>query len=368
MAPLPLNTSVEVNINLPAAGNAQQTFDVGLIMGESTVITTNERVVFYDNLAAMVADGFSTVSPEYLAATKYFSAISKPKRVAIGVKDTGETALEAFTACREASQDWYAGYCCDISNSDKLAIAAYTETLTSPFTIFILDSDDPDVKNGVGDNLFEELNDANYRRTFGLFSETNYAGAAVLGYAMGANKQNFNSAYTLKFKALPGVDPDTLTTTQVNDIQVNKGNVYVLVGKDYDWLQQGTMFDGSFFDEINGLDQLCNKIQTNVATLLYTSPKIPQTELGIARLRSVIGNACQDSVNTGFLAPGKWNGAEVLGLKTGDFLPAGYLVQSESIADQAQADRENRDAPPIYVAVKEAGAVHYVLITVDVNR
>ena len=368
MTPLPLSSSVQVNINLPAVANAQQTFDVGLIIGESTVITTNERVVFYDNLAAMVADGFSTVSPEYLAATLYFGASTKPKQVAIGVKDTGETALEAFTACRAASQNWYAGYVCDISNSDKLAIAAYTETLTDPFTIFMLDSDDAAIKNDTPGNLFEALAGFGYRRTLGLYSTTEYAGAAVLGYAMGKNSLDFNSAYTLKFKNLPGVTVDPLTSSEVTNIQENNGNVYVAVGKNYNWLQQGTVFSGSFFDEINYLDVLANQIQTNVATLLYTTPKIPQTELGIARLRSVIGVACQSMVNVGFLAPGEWNGANVLGLKTGDYLPAGYLVQSESIADQSQQDREAREAPPIYVAVKEAGAVHSVLITVDVNR
>lgn len=366
--PLPLSSSVEVNVNLPAAGNAQQTFDVGLILGDSAVITTNERVVFYSSLAAMVADGFSTVSPEYLAATKYFAATSRPKQVAIGVKDTGETFLEAFTACREASQNWYAGYICDASDSDKEAVAGYVETLNSPYTLFILDSDDAAVLNDDPGNLFETLAGAEYRRTLGLYSGTAYAGAAVLGYAMGANNLNLNSAYTLKFKSLTGVTTDNLTESQVIDIQSNNGNVYVAVGKDYNWLQQGTMFDGSFFDEINYLDVLSNKIQTNVATLLYTTPKIPQTELGIARLRTVIGTACQDMVGVGFLAPGNWTGADVLGLKTGDYLPTGYLIQSESIADQSQADREAREAPPIYVAVKEAGAVHSVLITVDVNR
>jgi len=73
-------------------------------------------------------------------------------------------------------------------------------------------------------------------------------------------------------------------------------------------------------------------------------------------------------VRRGFLAPGQWNGQNILNLSTGDMLPKGYLVQAEPVASQAQADREARKCPPIYVAIKEAGAIHSLLIGVYVNR
>jgi len=38
------------------------------------------------------------------------------------------------------------------------------------------------------------------------------------------------------------------------------------------------------------------------------------------------------------------------------------------LASQSQADREARESVPLYVAIKEAGAVHSVLIGVYVNR
>jgi len=57
-----------------------------------------------------------------------------------------------------------------------------------------------------------------------------------------------------------------------------------------------------------------------------------------------------------------------LELKYGDTLPRGYMIQSEPINDQTQADRDARKAPPIYVSLKLAGAIHHVTVQIDVNR
>ena len=70
----------------------------------------------------------------------------------------------------------------------------------------------------------------------------------------------------------------------------------------------------------------------------------------------------------GFIAPGQWNGSACLTLKTGDYLQQGYVVLSEAIDDQDQADRDARKAPPIYVCTKLAGAIESVIIQVNVNR
>ena len=128
------------------------------------------------------------------------------------------------------------------------------------------------------------------------------------------------------------------------------------------------MSDGTSFDEILNLDMLCNTIQLNVMDLLYQSKKIPQTEAGVASIVNVINVGCNEFVNTGFIAPGKWNGNKCLNLKNGDYLTAGYLVQSEAVDDQSQADRDARKAPPIYVCCKLAGAIEFVTIQVNVNR
>jgi hypothetical protein len=70
----------------------------------------------------------------------------------------------------------------------------------------------------------------------------------------------------------------------------------------------------------------------------------------------------------GFIAPGKWNGPSIYTepdyapLQTGDMLEKGYMIMSEPIDFQSQADRDARIAPPIYVAIKLAGAIHTVMV------
>ena len=195
-----------------------------------------------------------------------------------------------------------------------------------------------------------------------------------MGYACGANRGLANDAYTLAYKRLPGVTPDNLTETQVTHIcgsaesTGNNGNVYIIRGEDYYVLQQGYCANGQSFDEVVYLDMLKNEITLNVMDLLYKRRKIPQTEPGVTSIINVINKACKKFVTLGFIAPGQWNGNECLSLQTGDYLPEGYLVQSEPINEQSQADREKRKSPPIYVCIKLAGAIEFVTIQVNVDR
>jgi hypothetical protein len=128
------------------------------------------------------------------------------------------------------------------------------------------------------------------------------------------------------------------------------------------------MADGTFFDEKINLDMLVNNMQLTIMDLLYQNPKVPQTDAGVTQLINACNEACDEAVRIGFLGAGTWTGRNILNLQTDDPLPKGYLVQAEALSTQAQADREARESVPLYVAIKEAGAVHSVLIGVYVNR
>jgi hypothetical protein len=88
----------------------------------------------------------------------------------------------------------------------------------------------------------------------------------------------------------------------------------------------------------------------------------------MTQLKNAVKVVCDDMTRVGFVASGVWKSTDVLNLKYGDTLPNGYLIQSEPIDEQAQADRDARKAPPIYVSLKLAGAIHHVTVQVDVNR
>lgn len=285
----------------------------------------------------------------------------------INVTAVGESPLSAVIACRLANSDWYAVATTSQNKADILAVAKYIESCT-PHSAQFATTADTDVLNNVAGNVLESLKALLYGRTLCMYSTATNTVASIMGYAMGANNGTRNSAYTLAYKTMPGVVTENLTNTQVINIKASNGNVYISRGGQYNVFEQGHMSNGTSFDELIGLDKLANDIQLSIMDVLYQSPKVPQTEDGVTRLISAINEPCRQAVMVGFIAPGVWKGQPILNLSTGDVLSEGYLVQSESIASQTQADRDARKAPYIYVAVKLAGAIEFVVIRVDVNR
>jgi hypothetical protein len=85
-----------------------------------------------------------------------------------------------------------------------------------------------------------------------------------------------------------------------------------------------------------------------------------------------VEGACAVSATTGFIAPGTWEGQTFsfsgkTVLTAGQALPTGYAVFSPKYSTLTQAQIQSRIAPPIYVALIEAGAVHFVTIEVLVQ-
>lgn len=279
-----------------------------------------------------------------------------------------ESLLEALQACRSINDDWYACFVCDAAKADHEAIAAWIEAAT-PFSVYFGTTQDADVLTVATTDVCSNLKAANYTRSLMQYStDTPYAAAAIMGYSMGQNTGLANSAYTLKFKQEVGVETEDLTATQINYAEGKNCNLYLSYAGDYEIFEQGKVSSGQFFDEIINLDMLASNIQLNVMDLLYQNPKIPQTDAGQTQIIRACNEACDEAVKIGFLAPGQWTGSDILNLSTDDILPNGYLCQSEPYSEQSSADREARKAMPVYVAIKEAGAVHSVVIGVYVNR
>lgn len=388
MSNLKLDDIVKVIINLSPKAAVRKGFNVALIIGDSNVIPIEKRVVLFSGLEEMTEAGFTEDMPEYQAAQLYFSSDKKPSRLAVGrrykaveqIEDTEEineveegneteTIVQALQACRAKNTDWYAVSYCGATKQEILDIAAYIET-AYPSSVQFFTTSDVDIIEAEEGNVFEILKQKSYRRSIGQYSQTPYAAVAIMGYAMGANTATINSAYTLKFKTEVGVIPDDLTNQQVANLVKNNGNYYVSRGSDdaYNMFENGVMSDGTWFDEILNLDMLANNMQMSIMDLLKSRPKIPQTEAGVLSIKLAIKSDLDKAVRIGFIAPGVWNGPDILELSQGDTMPEGYMILSEPISEQSQADRDARIAPPIYTPLKLAGAVHSVVLQIDVNR
>lgn len=99
VATFPLQPIVDVSVQISPSLPATPTFNRGLIVGTSAVIGSvtgaNPRVRLYTSLAQVSADGFALDSPEYIAASIYFSQSPVPTYLYIGRQDL--TSIKTLT-------------------------------------------------------------------------------------------------------------------------------------------------------------------------------------------------------------------------------------------------------------------------------
>lgn len=372
---LPLDTIVNIMVNLSARAAVRKQFNLALLMGnvDENVDFGTARIKTYENITEMLQDGFTTDDRLYKAAVLIFGQAKKPPKVAIGKAGAAEEPVATMRACREEGGEWYVGiYCGDMTDDQLMACAQYAESV-NPDTLFAYTTDDEKTCDPNDGGIFAKLNKLGYRRTFGQYSTKHPdAVCAIIGWAMGAMTGTINSAFTLAYKQEKGVETENASTAfptaKVNAIKLNYGNVYINRGAYYNVFEEGTMPDGTYFDEMIFLDKFKNDMQLGLMDILYQSDKVPQTESGMTRLKNAIKVVCDDMNRVGFISSGVWKADGILNLNYGDTLPSGYLVQSEPIDEQPQAARDARKAPPIYVSLKLTGAVHHVTVQVDVNR
>jgi len=372
---LPLDPVVNIIVNLAAVSATRKKFNLALLMGDvgSVADFSDKRIVTYDSLNSMLQAGFTTEDRLYKAAALIFGQRKKPPLVAIGKIANKETPIKTIQACRQEDSEWYAGiYCGDMTDAQLLEVQEFVEACT-PSTMFAFTTSDNKAKAADG-GIFGAIKSKGYRRIIGQYSTSHKdAICAIIGWAMGAmSASTINSAFTLAYKREVGVQAEnymqTFTTNDLNNIKKNYGNVYVNRGNYYDVFEEGRVGDGSWFDEIIYLDKFKNDMQLSIMDLLVNANKLPQTEAGMGRIKTAIKEVCDDMNRIGFIKEGVWKGEELMSLEYGQVLPSGYLIQSEPINEQSQAERDARNAPPIYVSLKLAGAIHHVTIQVDVNR
>lgn len=283
-----------------------------------------------------------------------------------------ETLAEATSALCAASGDWYSAELVeeDVSSAAIIAAAGVIEAQSKARIFGVTVTDTTAIDPTSTSDLGYLLKANNLGRTYAQYSQ--YEPQAVASFFGRASTVNFNGSkttLTMKFKTEPGVRAEVITETQAAALKAKNVNTFVAYDNGTSIIQEGVMSDGTFFDERHGLDWLQNAVQTATWNALYTSTtKIPQTDEGMHTLCTVIENVMVQAVDNGLLAPGKWNAAGFGQINQGDMLSKGYYIYCPPIASQSQADREARKSVPIQVAVKLAGAIHFVDVLLNVNR
>ena len=369
---LSVSDLVNVTVNVSPTAAATRGFGTLLIIGDSTIISPTERVRTYSNLTGVLAD-FVITSPEYLAAQVFFAQIPTPSTLMIGRKNTGESPVQAVTACATASTTWYACmFACTTMPipSESIAVSSYIEAASPSRVYGVVTQEAAAIATGDSTSLAYLTNQLKVSRTVVQYSSSSVnAIAAFFGRALSVNFNMNKSTITMMWKQEVLIVAETLTESQAAQLKLTNCNVFVNYNNGTAIVQFGTVAGGRFFDEVHGLDWLQNAVQTNVYNLLYQSlTKIPQTNSGVGQIVGAVNAELDQAVLNGLIAPGTWNSDGFGSLNRGDYLKSGYYVYVAPIESQSQADREARICPPIQVAIKLAGAIHSVVIAINVNR
>jgi hypothetical protein len=189
--------------------------------------------------------------------------------------------------------------------------------------------------------------------------------------AQSTNYSGADTALTMNLKELTGVLPDyNINSTYYNIAKQNGVDIYATT----EGLSCVYSFDNGYYtDDATNLLWLKKALEVSGFNYLRkTNTKIPQTESGMAGLKNAYEQRCSQGVRNGVIGVGLlWNDSIPFG-DPEDFQrniqEKGYYIYSLPIALQNQAEREQRIAPVVQVAIKLAGSIHSSNVIVQVQR
>jgi hypothetical protein len=211
--------------------------------------------------------------------------------------------------------------------------------------------------SAVTNDIISELQDSGYKNTISTFSRYTslYPSAAVFGRAASVNFAATASTITLNLKQMPGIIAEDLTPNQLATLKGKNGNAVIRIGKTVKAYTESRMANGGFFDSVHGLMWLKNRIEVDMFNLLYQSTtKIPYTQTGINIVKATLERSLQAAVRNGLSGSGY--------LTDGTYLPDGFVVIAEPLANVPSSDKSNRIFKSISFKMVGAGALHEVSI------
>jgi len=296
------------------------------------------------------------------------TAASSGAFVAPGV--AAESAVSAAALFdNQFGQQWYGLTVCGAADSDHLALAAFIEATTNKHFYGVTTQEAGVLNSVTTTDIAAQLQALGFNKTCTQFSSNSaFAVNSLLGRQLTVDYTGNNTVITLMYKQEPGVQAETLNTTQMAALEGKNCNVYVAYNNNTAIIEPAKVASGQFIDTIVGMDALVIDAQTALYNALYTAiTKIPQTDAGMHILALQLEAICQQYVTNGLGAPGVWNSGGFGTLNQGDFLPKGFYVYQPPVASQSQADRAARKSVPFQIAFKLAGAVHFADFAINVN-
>lgn len=327
--------------------------------GAASPIDVNDRVNTYVTIDDVAAEWDAT-SAAYQAALAAFSQNPGPDLIKIGfVSGWTQAELDLLNECDPTCYGYVAATLRD--DPAILDLAAWFEARTKVFVTATNDVLTEDQTNTT--NIAEQLKQAGYDRTMAVYHSDAqyYPDAAFLAVALANDFDQFNTAYTGKFKQLSGIPAVGLTSTTLlavtgyvpqTGLDENQGhfaNTVVCI-RDTDIFVEGNMSSGRFFDSIHATDWIKVRIEEALTSTLLRG-HLPYTQFGLQIVANDINTVLIQAQASGIVAT-----PESI---DGEFIP-GFEITVPRIATATDAQRANRVAPCVQYQARLTGAFHSV--------
>jgi len=339
-----LDRIINIQIDRQTKAVSQQGFGTMLLLGPETEkpVGMTNRVREYDSVS--FKDDYIAGDLVFEALTDYFSQSLVPEKAFVGFQEGVETVGAALQLISDENDEWYALAITSRLIADQTAASAFVQTLRK---ISGYASDDTQMIDPVSvDDLAFNFNALSLSRSYTAYNEKaetvmakRYPEAAWLGRVLPA----LPGSITWKFKQLAGQIASKLTGTERTALRTKFSNYYNGVGG-VDIMEEGWMADGSFIDEIRGVDWIHARMQEAIFARLVNLPKVPYTNAGVDIIVTEMRAVLTRAENQGILVPG---------LST---------ISKSDVRDIPFNDRASRILPDLKFNATLQGAVHEIKI------
>lgn len=355
-------SALQTALNDPESNTFTVTYDQTgnrFIIAATVVGASDETAIGY---------AFKDGTPNYIGDMLKLEDGQATRKLGTGSETIeAETPAESLSKLIDVNNAWYGlAFAAQLTDGQIEEVAKFAQANTKLFALNVIKESHLEFDSS---NVIKRLYDAQLDHTLAVFDKDDmYPAHSAIARLLSMNFAAQNGTLTLKFKTQPTITADQVTGTEYQKAKRLGINVYTYFDE-VPLIAEGTVISGKFADEIVILDWFADAVQKEVFARLYKSPtKIPLTDKGQQVLIDAVISVCEEGVNNGAFAPGKWLGDSFGSLETGDQLESGYYVWAAPMDTLSDSDREQRRATPIQTAVKLAGAIHHVDVVVNFNR
>jgi hypothetical protein len=372
MAILSPSEIVTISVSNPPAGLAPYSVNNLLVLTKDTpVVPLTGSFEVYTNPADVLTQ-WGSDSKVYEAALAIFA--QSPNIISGGGKLLVAPMLEAelldAAITRLSALVYFGGVGFTFAETAGNILTAGTAAQAARKKLFVGSATATDLTDG----LLYDIQDQGLTRARGLYhSDADELAGYVWAYASQAQSTDFsgvNTTRTMHLKQLAGVPSDEgLTSTVVANAQACGADVYGSIAGRASLLTSGA---NGFYDDVYNLDAFVADLEVaGFNALAQAGTKVPQTEAGMTYLKDAYRKVCEKYVANGFIGAGTWTGTGTFGdpeVFRRSIQDNGFYIYSLPLSQQTQADREDRKAPLVMIAIKYQGAIHSTSVMVNINR